>query len=178
MITSYFYLCALPRAMWEQDVSWNERVIAIHSFVKDAIAIERRIQKGVNQDNERTRYNLCCARIESTVASQALTSAATAEQFKAAFAARRLPASVLEAGYLTALARIMQQAPLETSRFRLGATFFTPEMIASHSAAFSQLAEQAGLANDVDVKRRRAFFELAQRFDCGVIELQNAFQFL
>lgn len=178
MITTYFYLCSLPRTMWEQDVSWNEHIIALHSFVKDAIGIERRIQKGVNQDNERTRYNLCCARIEATVASQALTSAATVEQFKAAFAAHRLPASALETGYLTALARIIQQAPLETSRFRLGATFFTPEMIASHNTAFSQLAEQVGLANDVDVKRRIAFFELAQQFDCGVVELQNAFQFL
>jgi hypothetical protein len=178
MITTYFYLCALPRAMWEQDVSWNERAIAIHSFVKDAIGIERRIQKGVNQDNERTRYNLCCARIEATVVSQPLTSAATVEQFKASFAAHRLPASALEAGYLTALAHIIQQAPLDTSKFRFGASFYTPDMVASHNTAFSQLAEQAGLGSDADVKRRRAFFELARQFDCGVVELQNAFQFL
>ena len=178
MITSYFYLCALPKALWEQDVSWNEHIVAIHSFVKDAIGIERRIQKGVNQDNERTRYNLCCARIEAAVASQALTSAATAQQFQAAFAAHRLPASVLEEGYLTVLSHMIQQAPLETTRSRLGATFFTPDMIASHNKAFSQLAEQAGFVDDVDVKRRIAFFELAQQFDCGVVELQNAFQFL
>src|SRR5260370_6367314 len=81
-------------------------------------------------------------------------------------------------GYRAGLENMIQKAPLETPRPRLGAIFFTPDMVASHNRAFSQLAEQAGFADDVDVKRRIAFFELARQFDCGVVELQNAFQFL
>jgi len=178
MITTRFYLCALPRAVWEQDVSWNDHSIAIHSFVEDALGIERRIRKGVNQDNERTRYNLCCARIEAATYSWPMASATNAEKFKAALEARRLPAVALEVGYLDVLAPIIQKAPVKASEIRLGATFFPPEMIEDHSSAFYDLARQLGVADHVDLRRRVAFFQLARQFDCGVVELQDAFQFV
>lgn len=178
MITTRFYLCALPGAMWEQDVSWNDHSIAIHSFVEDALGIERRIRKGVNQDNERTRYNLCCARIEAAISSWPMASATNAKQFKAALGARRLPAIALEAGYLDLLAPIIQKAPVKASEIRLGATFFPPEMAEPHNSAFDNLARQLGVADHVDARRRGAFFQLARQFGCGVVELQNAFQFV
>ncbi len=176
MITTRFYLCALPGIMWKQEVSWNDHSIAIHSFAEDALGIERRIRKGVNQDNERTRYNLCCARIEAAIYSWPMASAANARQFKAALEARRLPAIALEAGYLDVLALITQKAPLKASEIRLGATFFPPETVEAHNSAFYNLARQLGVADHVDVRRRVAFFQLAHQSGCGVVELQNAFQ--
>ena len=56
--------------------------------------------------------------------------------------------------------------------------FFPPKTIEAHYTAFYRLAEQTGVSADTDVKRRVAFFHLAHKFDCGVIELQNTFQFL
>ncbi|HUW95602.1 MAG TPA: hypothetical protein VMW58_07420 [Anaerolineae bacterium] len=178
MITTRFYLCALPAAMWEEDVSWNDHSIAIHSFVEDALGIERRIGKGVNQDNERTRYNLCCARIEAATYSWPMSSAADAKQLKAALKARRLPAITLETDYLNVLALVTQKAPVKASEIRLGATFFPPEMVEAHYSAFDDLARQLGLAEYTDVRQRVAFFQLAHQFDCGVVELQDAFHFV
>lgn len=175
MITTGFRLCALPREMWEQDVSLDGRRIAIRSFVEDALGIKRRMAKGVNLENERVRYSLCCAGIEAAASQQQTEPADDAGQFSRTLEAHHLPIVALGAGYLDVLALVSQRLPVQSSETRLGATFFPPDKVEEHKTEFYAFAKESGLADHEVVQQRVAFFNLAHQFGCGVIELQNAF---
>ena len=173
MITPHFYLCALPGEAWKQALSWNSQEIAISTFVEDALGIERRIKRGVNADNERKRYSLCCARIEAAIPPPLLTQADTQEPFAQAVQTFRLPFCTLGPDYLHVLAMMVQQVSAQAAELRVGASFFPPEMVQAHSAGFQQLAQQLGMDQNADVQRRIRFFQLASQNGCGVVEMQD-----
>src|SRR5579859_942155 len=175
MITTTCYLCALPRRVWEPDSESASGAASIHTFVQDALGIERRIMRGVNQENERMRYNLCCSGIEAAIAPQLLVQTETAAEFQSVLASGRLPVSSLRAGYIEILAEIIARWPDGAAEHRVAAGFYPPAEIDTQNTAFYALAQQAGQADHEDVRRRTAFFERARRADCGVVVLQDPF---
>jgi hypothetical protein len=177
MTTARFTLCALPSIVWEQDAQWGNQAIAIRSFVADALSIERRLAKGVNLDNERTRYNLCCVRLEAALKLPVCVPVSDPDAFRLALDAFRLPASSLGAGYLDAIDLMVRKGAPKSMEMRLGATFFPPNMVEAHVAAFASLAAEMGLVNHADIQRRITFFGLARQHACGVVELQDPYHF-
>ena len=65
MSISNFYLCALPKATWGKSDDPSE--FNIFNFISDALSCERRIEKGVNLENEHLRYTLLCQRLEQAI---------------------------------------------------------------------------------------------------------------
>lgn len=177
MITTQFTLCAVPSVAWEQDIQWGDHTIAIRSFVADALSIERRLGKGANLENERARYNLCCARLEVAPKLPLHVPVSEPDAFRSALNAARLPVCFVSAGYLDAIDLMVRKAALKSMEMRLGATFFPPNAVEAHIEAFSSLAAEMGLADHADVQRRIVFFRFARQFACGVIELQDPYQF-
>lgn len=171
-------LCAVPEARWAATGQPGVEGPTLGGLVADALAIERRMRKGVNLEDERIRYGLCCARIEAltTAGMQYFESQA---EFKSVLASGRFPAHPLGVAYLDVLRQILDegQPQIEAVNIRLGATFFPPGEIRKHAMEFNRLAERLGLADDATVKKRIAFFtNLALPHRCGVVELQSAFQ--
>jgi len=177
MITTHFMLCAVPTVIWEHDTTLGNQVIAIRSFVEDALGIERRIARAVNEDNERARYNLCCVRLETALKLSPHASVRDGHEFCSALEAFHLPVFPLSAQYLDVIDLMYHKSTARSVEMRLGATFFPPDTVDNHIAMFSVLAKDLGLSDRSDVQRRIAFFKLAGQHDCGVIELQDPFQF-
>ncbi len=177
MITARFTLCALPSIVWEQDVQWGDQDIAIRSFVADALGIERRLGKGVNLDNERARYTLCCARLEAALKLPIHAPVSDPGAFRLALDAFRLPVCFLGQEYLDAVDLMLREVRARSMEMRLGATFFPPPMVEAHVAAFSSLASDMGLADHAEIQRRTTFFRLARQHACGVVELQDPYHF-
>lgn len=171
MTTSRFYLCAIPRPVWE-DTS-NVYGVGISRFVTDALGCERRIAKEVNLANEYSRYTLVCRRMEQDILqSGRLRITKDAQAFHEARSANFFPTLVLQAGYLTLLSRTLDQPGQE----RLGACFFPPGEVGKHLQVFKRWAKEQGLIDTPLVKQRLNFFSWAQQAECGVVELQYGFQ--
>lgn len=177
MITSTTTLCALPDAIWRGKTKLGNEVIDIHSFVVDALAIENRIKKGVNQENERARLTLCCSRLESAIRILSLQETKSQSEFKSALASHNLPVAVLGQNYLNAIKLMYQKAETKSSNMRLGATYFPPELVEEHINAFSTLSAELNLSGLDDVKLRIVFYQFALKNHCGVIEFQNPFTY-
>ena len=174
MIQSQYLLCAVPAELWSTQTSFPEPLSILQALIQDALAIERRLPKNVNLENERSRYTLCCDQIES-IASQYISLFKTGDEFKEGLKAMRFPVFPIDETYLHFLIQVMA---LETeqktaTRIRLGASFFPPDEVVAHGTAFEQLAEKLGWQEKSAVKARRGFFRWAGASGCGVIEIQN-----
>lgn len=177
MITSTVTLCALPEPIWHEKTVWGKQTFTIHSFIEDALGIEFRIQKGVNQENERARLNLCCARLEAAIKLAALQEIKSPSEFKSALTSNNLPVITLGQNYLDAIRLMYQKAEAKSNAMRLGATFFLPKLIEPHMNAFASLAAELDLSQVSDLNLRIAFFQFAARYQCGVVEIQNPFNY-
>lgn len=170
-MSEHLYLFALPRTVWEEDDKSDE--LGIGSFARDALACERRIEKEVNLETEHERYSLICQQLEQVVLNSArLRQVSDAQGFRQALQAGRFPFQALPPGYLALLTRTLASE----GKGRLGASFFPPDQIAAHRELFEHWATAAGLQNTPVVQQRLDFLEMASRFDCGVVEVQSAFQ--
>lgn len=172
MITAPITLCAIPKAIWTQDITRTNNTLTIHPIVKEALGIERRMQRGIGRNNEYFQYRLCCQRIAALASPRLLTPFATVEQFNATLEIECFPMSTLSVEYLALLAELKQKA---SAQLRLGAMFFPPDMVAKHVIGFQQLAGECGISDHPDVQKRCIFFKLACEFECGVIEMREAF---
>ncbi len=177
MITSTITLCALPEPTWREKIAVGNQTIDIHSFVKDALGIENRIQKGVNQDNERTRLNLCCSRLEAAIKIAPLKEVKSPSEFKSVLTSNNLPILTLGQSYLDVIKSMYQKAETKSSAMRLGATYFPPNLTESHINAFATLTTELGFSDSVDVKLKIAFFQFAIKNRCGIVEIQNPFSY-
>ena len=177
MITSTVTLCALPEPIWHEKTVWGNQTFAVHSFVEDVLGIEFRIQKGVNQENERTRLSLCCTRLEAAIKLATLQETKSPSEFKSALASNNLPAITLGQNYLNSIRLMYQKAEAKSSAMRLGATFFPPKLIEPHINAFASLVTELDLSQLSDLKLRIAFFQFAAKYQCGVVEIQNPFNY-
>jgi hypothetical protein len=172
MIAAPISLCAIPKTIWTQDISRTKTTLAIHPIVKEALSIERRMYNGICCNNEYYQYRLCCQRIAALASPHLLTPFATVDQFNATLEVDCFPMTTLSIEYLDALVRLKLKAPVQ---LRLGTIFFPPEMVAKHIVGFQQLAKECGLHDHKDVQKRCLFFKLACEFECGVIEMHEAF---
>jgi hypothetical protein len=170
MISSRFYLCAIPRLVWEQPDNL-QRVDIVH-FVDDALGCERRIAKEINLENEFNRYTLTCQRLEQEIIySRRIRQANNIQEFRQILQAEYFPAQALHPGYLALLSRTESAAGWE----RLGASFFPPDKISQHRHAFGLWVAREGLADTPVVQQRLTFLEWAEEANCGVVELQTGF---
>ena len=177
MITSTVTLCALPEQIWHEKTVWGKQTFTINSFVEDALGIEFRIQRGVNQENERARLNLCCARLEAAIKLAELQETKSPSEFQFALSSNRIPAITIGQNYLEAIKLMYQKADAKSSAMRLGATFFPPNLIEPHINAFVSLAGELDLSQLSDLKLRIAFFQFAAKYQCGIVEIQNPFYY-
>lgn len=177
MITSTVTLCALPEPIWYEKTVWGKQTFVVHPFVEDALGIEFRIQKGVNQENERARLNLCCARLEAEIKIATLKEAKSLSEFKSALISNNFPVITLGQTYLDSMRLMYQKAEVKSSGMRLGATFFLPKQIEAHINAFASLATELDLSELTDLKLRIAFFQFAAKHQCGIVEIQNPFNY-
>lgn len=171
MSMSHFYLCAVPRPVWEQ--ADNPYGVDILRFVEDALGCERRIAKEVSLENEFSRYTLTCQRLEQEIAdSGRIRQVNSFQEFQRILQAAQFPALTLQPGYLALLSRTQETPGWE----RLGTSFYVPGMISRHRHAFKLWTEQQGLSETPVVRQRLAFLEWVENTDCGLVELQTGFQ--
>ncbi len=176
MITTNIFLYALPATAWIKNANWGNSHVDIGAFIDDALGIEKRIQKGVNQENERSRYTLCCNRLEASVRTLGSTSATTTtESFQSALQIFQLPFISLSSQYLDMISLMYRRYPDECSSIRLGASFFPFDMIEPHLSKFIAFSNELGIGNQVDICQRITFYKAALKFQCGVIEIQDPF---
>ncbi len=149
--TTTLTLHMVPAGGWEKVADPLEE---ISPFVEDALAIERRMVKGVNLANERKRYHLCCRRIQDAV-----------------FRNRdRYRQQILGEEYFRFLRRSYALRPDDFTGKRLFACFFPPHMIQE------QIDFLAGLAGEgadpvAELSLRLAFFQAARNEHAGVVEI-------
>lgn len=170
MNSSRFYLCAVPRPVWK-DVN-NQYAVEIVRLTSDALRSERRIAKEVNLDVEYSRYTLACQRLEQEIIrSQRMQQIESTLEFWRELQADHFPTLTLHPGYLS----LLSQANLTKGPERLGASFFTPDMIRNHRQEFEAWVRREELFDSVVVKERLAFLEWVERADCGLVEVQTGF---
>jgi hypothetical protein len=175
MIQSQLYLCAVPSQLWDFEAELPESLSILQGLIRDALAIERRLSKDVNLENERARYILCCNQIENMV-SELMLPFKTVDEFHQILKSGRFPSFTIDDTYIHFL---MQVALLETeektaAQIRLGASFFSPKEIVGHSEGFEQLAQKLGWHDKKAILTRIGFFRsLAGATGCGVVEIQN-----
>jgi len=168
MMHTRIYYCAVPKIYWVNP--GND--FNIYKFAKSALICERRISKGVNLENEVKRYTLLCRRIgEFIMQTGKCKLVSNLEDFKKSYISGNFPLEIAKPGYLPMLSRNFDFTSLE----RLGSNFFIPEQVGSHRKAFLKWACQEGLEDTDVVKHRSKFFEWAELFGCGVMELQSSF---
>ncbi len=173
MSTSHFYLCAVPSSVWQQPGSQNKYGIDVASFVADALGCERRIRKGVNVENEFSRYSLCCNRIEQAISmsKKLVLVDRLGKEFPSAIRSGKIPYLIVDADYLSVIALSVDNSGPE----RLGASFHTPESVKPHRIAFAQWVKNQGIGELDAVHRRLEFLRAAEKEGCGVIEIQSGF---
>jgi len=142
-----------------EAVDWTKTgdpLLDIGNFCRDALASERRIlQKGVNLANERTRYQLCCRRIQDAVL-----------RMKTGVEKR----TRLDGAYFEILRMLMAEKPFETLNSRVTACFFPPEQVSDHLEAFRGIVQEK--FQDVEcIRQRMEFFSRAAETGCGVVEI-------
>jgi hypothetical protein len=178
MITTRIFLYALPSSTWKKKTVWGNTPLDIGSFVEDALAIEERIVTGVNQENERARYTLCCNRLEAAVKTLSPMAVNSRDSFNAALQKSQVPIFSLSSHYLNVILLMFQKNTVQAANARMGSTFFPPERMASHIQSFTDLANELGISDQEDVKNRTLFYQIALNSQCGVIEIQVPFYFM
>lgn len=175
MITSQITLVAVPKVAWSAKTQLGMGQIDIQEFVQDAIAIERRIAKGVNLDNERNRYSLCCSRLEAALRIPDLQYITDEAAFDHTLAKGRLPAITLDTIYLDELEKILQMSTPDEEACRLGSSFHPPELLLDHVRGFYNAATRCQLQNHPNLQTRLKFLQWAANTSCGVVEIDNPY---
>ena len=177
MTTSKYMLCAVPAPLWTQDIEWGGELIGLASFVKDAMGIERRIPKGVNLDNERTRYHLVCSRIETIIPSNLLIKPKSADSFLQAIKNFQFPYAEIDGAHLDILKFISVNEPESSTKYGFLNTFFLPEELRNHIVAFETISKNLKLSEEKSVVARINFMKHAHKANCGVLVLYDPFWF-
>lgn len=173
MSTLRFYLCAIPKKIWEEPILDADPRIDIVRFVNDALGCEKRIPKKVNLDNEYSRYVLCCQRIEQEIAKSGKCKIVDqgSKKFHSVLKSGSFPTIVLDSSYLGILS-LAQDNPCPE---RFGASFYPPDRIVQHKTAFNGWISTNNLMGTTAAQQRLAFFQAAEVANCGVIEIQSCF---
>ena len=144
----------VPLALWNAE---TDPSMAIKPFVEDALAIEIRLPKQVNMRSERMRYQLCCKRIQSAVSRMA----------------DETECQTLSPAYFNILRIIAESKPGELFRSRISTCFIPPALINDAISGTKELADQMGLSDDANIKKRISFLEKAGTQGAGIVELHD-----
>lgn len=175
MIQSQYLLCAIPSELWDPDIQMQEPFSTLQELIQDTQAIERRLPKEVNLENERVRLTLCCNQIESIV-SRFVQSYDSPTDFRRILQDRRFPMVAVDETYLQILVATLScdTRKAQATQIGLGGSLYAPNGVLAHAQGFWELASELGWENASAVKTRLEFFrDLAGENKCGVIELQN-----
>jgi hypothetical protein len=118
MIATNIFLYALPDSLWKKNTNWGNSHLEIGAFVDDALGMEKRIAKGVNQENERSRYTLCCNQLEESIRTLSSISATQVESFRSALQNFQLPFIRLSSQYLDVISQMYLRYPNESANNR------------------------------------------------------------
>ncbi len=159
MTESRVLLVAIPTSDWKTG--------NIEELVADALVAERRIRKGSNLENERSRYTLDCHHIEQLAFNY--------------LGSGNLHSISLPSDYFDLLRRIANLAEknvgiaAQTQRARAGASFYPPSTLSAHLSAFEELLKIVSLAHEQTFLERSQFFKLFDQENpaFGVIEIQQ-----
>lgn len=154
MNTTNLVLHLIPKEFWE---SQRDPASDISPFVTDALAIERRLRKGVNLSNERARYHLCSRRIQEAASRISL----------------QVDKVTLEENYFNVLHMLYSERPEEVVQSRLASCFFPPTEISKQINDFRKLIRELGIEGREDVKKRLDFFEKALSQGAGIVEIAD-----
>lgn len=175
MTYSSFAICALPKTAWEPHTDFIG--INISEYVKDALAIEQRIAKGVNLENERNRYTLICSKIEGELNNATFAEIVDVGEMRNVINQNKIPTLRVGQSYIEFLDTFQKENREESRSLRAGCTFYPPEMLETYLDKFAKKIEDLGFTNDDDINKRKGFIIQAISHQCGIIELQDPFSF-
>ena len=160
-------LYVVPGDVWKNQ---NNSTISIFDFFVDALAIERRIKKEVNLNNERRRYQLCCRRIQEAVIQMSSS----------------LEKVTLGENYFDILKFLYEKFPSEVIQTRLMSCFHLPDNIsdynghtdqllkpaevAEHQNSVRRLLQRAGISDNALLIERLNIFQKASDQGAGIVE--------
>lgn len=155
------------------DVVWNDQGVLLPGLVADALEIERRLPKGVNLDRERTRYSVCCQRIEDIVLDLA-GPAVGLDQVEAQIRAGTVASARTRDPYADLLEQLRISDQPKPAEARLGCTFIPPTSIGPHLRALEEAADRLGCLDALAERRR--LLGLARSHGCALIECLDSCQ--
>jgi hypothetical protein len=166
--------CAVPAKFWNADVAATGAVGQLGGLFREAATLERRISKGVNLDEEQSRYAAVCEDLEGSVLGM-LFPISDRRTFQYALDRQGFPALRIGPAHFDLLAALLRQNHPIGFRDpqRVGATILPPNTVAEHRQAYLQLAKSAGFADEPAIRDRGQFLALAAKANCGVLELPN-----
>jgi len=189
MIATKIYLCVIPYDKPNKDVFWGNLTNQLKTLMKDALSIEARLERGVSIEVDRSRYLIACSSIDAviprnlllstttTLAQQANIQESLEKSIQRALDEHRIPFVEVRSDYLGAIAEIIEMEPERAADIRLGMTFFPPDQIGFHRDGFGQLAQSCHVEKVFGVQRRLMLFELAEKNNWGIVEIQDGFQY-
>ena len=173
MMGSRFLLGGVPAKLWGGEDSSSDGFSDLRQLIDDALAIERRLPKEVNLEDERSRYDLHCRLIEEHVAAHT-SLVSDLNKFKTVASSGRFPGILLGEEYLRMLVEIswdgrgQPQSAIPT----IGSSLFPPERVGEHAEAFEKIARESDWRDTAIVKQRNEFFDWVRNLNYGVVEIQ------
>lgn len=165
--------CIVPGNWWGADSPQPE----FAQMAGEALAIERRLPKGVDVERERSRHAICARRIEQIVRSACLFPRESAQYSQIVLSGQPV-AGRLEDNYLVLIDKMTAAVNenLAWQAYRIGASFFPPSdpnepfSLAQHIRGFEHLARLLKLDQDPQIKQRLSLLRWADQQKCGVVE--------
>ena len=155
MNKSTVILCSLPGEtllrMGDENLS---------DLISSAKLVERRIERGANQQDERRRYSLLCDRLEQEVIYKLATS-------------KKVLSLELTSSSLDLLADLVEQMLPEELPKRLNASFFSPEELKNYTSAFRRVVKKLGSKKNEVIDKELKFFDAAIKKGNCVVILQS-----
>jgi hypothetical protein len=167
-------ICIVPGNWWDSNSPQPE----FAQMVSEALAIERRLPKGVDVERERARHAICVRRAEQIVRSVCQIPRESSD-FSRIIQAGKSVVGGLDFRYLAILDKI--EAEIHDNpvwhEYRIGANIFPPGdesnsfTLAHHIRGFEHLALSMKLEQDPEVIRRLNLLRWANQQKCGIVEL-------
>ena len=173
MMGSSFLLCGVPAELWGDGDSSSDRFSDLRQLIDDALAIERRLPKEVNLEDERSRYDRYCRLIENLVSEQTFL-AKDLNEFETIAKGGRFPGILLGEEYLRMLVELSRNGTdhPQSAIPGIGGSLFPPGSVGRHAEAFEQVALESGWWDKATVKLRKEFFDRVRNVNYGVVEIQ------
>jgi len=179
MRTSGVVLCAVPSQCWNSRPLDDLNLELMRRFLSGLPALERRLLKAVQEDEESFRYSRLCEHIEQIAISHAKF-APNAWRFRSALQTGHFPCIRIGHDYLD-LIQVRHRTvnpKYDWTAARIGASVISPQQLRGHADAFAAAAEEHALSEHQPIRHRLWFIK--NRLlpnDCGLVEFVDVFGF-